>query len=283
LVILAQNADLNWWGNKATLPVKPTRQIIVRQDRGQPFVSVTNYDRNHVVFKPFEQSAKLTNSLAEFFAFVEVEPRPGAGVMARFDDGSPFLVESKAEDRGLAVMASTVHNIAWSDLPLKIAFVPLVDELVRYLSRYSETRSWYALGEGVPVAGSAEGTAASVKVPSGERESLGEIRAGQQRFYSPSLPGFYDVQVGKDLRLFAVAPPMSEGNLEVMPPDDLLASVSRLDEGTAKSIFEANAEQEHARRSLSWWYLLLAAVLFAITEIFVANSTQRSQIEPRRA
>jgi hypothetical protein len=176
-----------------------------------------------------------------------------------------------------------MHNIAWSDLPLKISFVPLVDELVRYLSRYSETRSWYALGEGVPITGSAEGTAASVTGPSGERESLGDILPGLQRFYSPALPGFYDVQVGKDLRLFAVDPPMTEGNLEVMPPDDLLASVTQIESGTTAGVQEADAAQEHARRSLSWWYLLMAAILFVISEIFVANRTQRSQIEPRRA
>jgi hypothetical protein len=284
LVILAQNADLSWWAGRESLPVKPTRQVIVRQDRGQPFVSVTNYDHNHVVFKPFESSAKLTLSLAEFFAYVEMEPRPGAGVMAKFDDGLPFLVESKAEDRGLAVMASTVHNIAWSDLPLKISFVPLIDEVTRYLSRYNEARSWYALGEGVPIVGSAEGTAARIKTPAGEGESLGNINPGQQKFYSPSLPGFYDVQVGKDIRLFAVAPPTSEGNLEVMDRDLLLASVQRTEEGPTKGIAElANAAEEHARRSLSWWYLLFAAILFGISEIFIANRTQRSQIEPRRA
>jgi hypothetical protein len=248
LVILAQNADLGWWASQASLPVKP-RRIMVRQDRGQPFVSITNYDRNHIVFKPFESSANLSMSLAEFFAYVEVEARPGAGVMARFDDGMPFLVESKPDDRGIVVMASTVHNIAWSDLPLKISFVPLVDELTRYLSRYSETKSWYALGDGVPIVGSAEGTAASVKTPSGERRALPEILAGQQRFYAPETPGFYDVQVGKDLRLFAVDPPSAEGNLEIMPPEDLLASVSRLEDGERTDILEPNEALDHARRS----------------------------------
>jgi hypothetical protein len=112
---------------------------------------------------------------------------------------------------------------------------------------------------------------------------LPEILAGQQRFYAPETPGFYDVQVGKDLRLFAVDPPSAEGNLEIMPPEDLLASVSRLEDGERTDILEPNEALDHARRSLSWWYLLIAAVLFAISEIFVANRTQRSQIEPRRA
>ncbi|HEX4998544.1 MAG TPA: BatA domain-containing protein [Terriglobia bacterium] len=282
-VILAQNAKMDWWGAQASFPVKPTRQIIVRQDRGQPFVSVTNYDRNHSIFKPFEKSAKLTMSVAEFFAYIEVQPQPGASVMARFDDGSPFLVESKPEDRGLIVMASTVHNLAWSDLALKISFPPLIHEIVRYLSGYNDARSWYSMGEGVPITGSVEGTAASVKTPAGERESLGDIKPGQQKFYSPAVPGFYDVQVGKDLRLFAVDPQMNEGNLEAMLPEDLLAGVQRLDEGKASDILAPNAQEEHARRSLTWWYLLLAAILFGISEIFIANRTQRSQIEPRRA
>ena len=140
-----------------------------------------------------------------------------------------------------------------------------------------------SMGEGVPIVGSVEGTAARVKLPSGESESIGDVAAGKQRFYSPALPGFYDVQVGKDLRLFAVDPPMTEGNLEVMEPQLLLDSVGRTEEGKSLGIFAPDAEQEHARRSLSWWYLLLAAILFAISEIFLANRTQRSTIEPRRA
>jgi hypothetical protein len=282
-VILAQNADPGWWSGAASLPVKPARRIAVKTDRGQPSVSVTNYDRNHPVFKHFERSAKLTLSAAQFFAYVEVEPKPGAAVLARFDDGQAFLVESKPEDRGLLVTNSSAYDQAWNNWPLTVSFLPLVDETVRYLSRYNETRSWYALGEGIPIVGSAEGSAASVMSPARERESLGEIKAGQQRFYSAALPGFYDLQVGRDLRLFSVNAAMTEGNLETMPPDDLWASVKQLEDGPLNGGGATSEAEEHNRRARLWWYLLLIAVAAGIAEILMANRIQRSQIEPRRA
>ena len=46
----------------------------------------------------------------------------------------------------------TVDN-RWNDLPLKPSFLPLFHEIVRYLTRYNESRGWYALGEAIPVVG----------------------------------------------------------------------------------------------------------------------------------
>src|SRR4030095_4596027 len=125
-----------------------------------------------------------------------------AAVLAKYEDGTPVIVESSKDDHGLIVFNSTVDS-RWNDLPLKPAFVPLFHEIVRYLSRYSESRGWYALGEGVPVAGSIETAAAAVIHPDGSRQALGELGPGQQRFFTPQTPGFYETRVGKESHLIA--------------------------------------------------------------------------------
>src|SRR5207253_4604985 len=75
LVILAENAESAWWNGYAKLPVKVEQRIFVSKDRGKPSVSMTTYDRNHVIFKPFEKSTRVALNSAQFFAYMNMEAR----------------------------------------------------------------------------------------------------------------------------------------------------------------------------------------------------------------
>ena len=271
LVILGENADTGWWNTYAKLPVKTTQKIFVAKDRGRPSVALTTYDHNHAIFKPFETSTKLALNSAQFFAYVGMEAKPGATVLAKFEDGAPVIIESPKEDHGMLVFNSTVDN-KWNDLPLKPSFLPLFHEMVSYLSRYNESQGWYALGEGIPVVGGLESAAAAVIDPNGDRQSLGQLSSGQARFFTPVMPGFHELRVGPDTRVVAVNPPSSESNLEVMPPDDLIASIQRTQgESQQAGFFDEEDREEYARHQTGWWYFLLFALLAGIAEIYIAN------------
>jgi hypothetical protein len=147
---------------------------------------------------------------------------------------------------------------------------------VRYLSRYNEGRGWYALGEGIPITAGLEGAAAAVIDPKNERKALGDLAAGQTKFFTPTIPGFHEVRVGPDTRMVAVNPPASESNLDSMPPEDLMASVQRTQgESQQAGIFGNEEKDEYAKRQLGWWYLLLIALLAGMAEIYVANRAYR--------
>jgi hypothetical protein len=280
-VILGEYADLDWWSSFNGLPVKPVQKITATRNLGKPSVSITSFDRNHPVFKKFQNSANFTLNTALFFAYTEMTLNPGATALAKFEDGSPAMAEfSSGQNRGLIVFASSVDNSVasgWNDFPLRGgAFVPMFIEVVRYLSHSSENREWYALGEGIPVVGALVGGSAAVITPNGERQSLGELAAGEQRFYTPSVPGFHEIRVGRDTRVIAVNPPSNEGNLDVIPPEDLLASVqSTAAEAQKKGLFILDDQLEHAKRQLSWWYILLVAIVAAVVEIYIANKSYR--------
>jgi hypothetical protein len=276
LIILGENADLGWWGGYSKLPVKVNQRIFVSKDRGLPSVSLTSYDRNHNIFKPFESSTKLVLNTAQFFAYVGVEPKPGSTVLAKFEDGSPVLTESSKEDHGLLVFNSTVDN-KWNDLPLKPSFLPLFHEMIRYLSRYSNNRGWYTLGEAIPVVGGLENASAAVIGPKGDRQSLGDLASGQSRFFTPLTPGYYELRVGPDTSWIAVNPPSAESNLDAMPPEDLLASVQRTQGESQQAGFLADTDREEfARRQMLWWYLLLVALCAGIAEIYIANRAYKA-------
>ena len=276
LVILAENAEIAWWNSYAKLPVKAVQRIFVPKDRGRPSVSLTTYDQNHNIFKPFKTSTKVALNSAQFNAYMNMEAKPGAVVLGKYDDGSPVIVESSKEDHGLIVFNSTLDT-RWNDLPLKPSFLPLFHEIVRYLSRYNESRGWYALGEAIPVTAGLESVAAAVVDPSGKRQALGDLGAGQAKFFTPTMPGFHEIRVGPDTRVVAVNPPASESNLDSMPPEDLLASVQRT-KGDSQSpgFFGSEEKDDYARRQNGWWYLLLIAFLAGITEIYIANRAYKT-------
>ena len=178
------------------------------------------------------------------------------------------------------MFASAVDNptLGWTDLPIKPSGFLLFTEMARYLSRYNDVRGWYALGEGIPVVGGRENAAAAVIKPGGERQALGDIAPGEQKFFTPTIPGFHELRVGRDARVVAVNPPSNEGNLDPMPGEDLLASVQRTEgEAQQAGLFSQDEQTDYARRQMGWWYLLLIALIAGMAEIYIANGGQRMQ------
>jgi hypothetical protein len=276
LVILGPNADLGWWGSVPGFPAKPIQKIDVAKDRSKPALYLTSYDRNHGIFKPFQAGARVGLNSAQFFRYTELELKPGATAIAKFENGNPALVESPAEDRGMLVFASSLDNI-WNDLPTKPSFVLFTHESARYLSRYNAAKSWYSLGEGIPVVGTLDGGVASVVTPEGTQESLGELKSGEQRFYSPSETGYHELRFGRETRVLAVNTPSNEGNLEMMLPEDLLASVQNTEaEERSGGTLSTEDKMQYARQQLGWWYLLLIALIAGLVELYIANNRSQS-------
>src|SRR5215470_10776711 len=275
LIILGENAEVSWWNTYTKLPVKATQWIFVPKDRGRPSVALTTYDQNHIIFKPFKTSTRVALNSVQFFGYRGVETKPGATVLAKYEDGTPVIVESSKDDHGLIVFNSTVDT-RWNDLPLKPSFLPLFHEIIRYLSRYNEGRGWYALGESIPVVAGLESVAAAVIDPKNERQPLGNLTAGQTKFFTPTMPGFHEIRVGPDTRMVAVNPPASESNLDSMPPDELVSSVQRTQgESQRAGLFGNEDKDDYARRQMGWWYLLLIALLAGMAEIYIANRSYK--------
>jgi hypothetical protein len=72
--------------------------------------------------------------------------------LARFTSGDAALIDCTAGDGHAIVLGSDLDN-RWNDFPLRASFVPLVHEMVRYLSTSSERIGEYVVGDvpaGVP-------------------------------------------------------------------------------------------------------------------------------------
>jgi hypothetical protein len=100
-------------------------------------------DGRHPVFRVFGGVGTLGN--VSFTRSARIEPGPAAGVVARYSDGTPALVEEAAGDGRVLVFASDLNN-GWNDFPLQPAFVPFLHETLRYLASARQSRSEYVVG-----------------------------------------------------------------------------------------------------------------------------------------
>jgi hypothetical protein len=153
------------------------------------------------VFRP---PANGTFSTASFTLRARLgRPTPAARVLARFEDGAPWLLEHQI-GRGRVVFAASTADLGGNDLPTRPVYVPLVQRLVLWLAGSLEEAADAELVAGQPLelAGGPglAGTRVGVELPDGSRREA-EYRAasagsravfgetGQVGFYRWSRPG----------------------------------------------------------------------------------------------
>ena len=284
LVIVAANAETDWWNSFEELPVEFGDKVFVRRDRNQPFYSLTRWDRGHEIFSTLESGSRLTLNTVQFSAFADLDPREGAVVIASLEEGSPMMVQSPSDAGRLIVFASAIDSSAWNDFRFKsTSFVPLMLETARYLAGYRDNAPYYELGDAVPVPGAGD-LPTAVITPGDERLTLSEGGTAGRRFFTPDQAGFYELRVGPDSVPVAVNAPPGESVLERMPPEDLTASVQRLEgEFRAGALLAESDETNYAERQNLWWYLFLFALLVGIGEIYLGNRVTDNIRERRPA
>ena len=97
------------------------------------------FDRTSPVFRPFAAARSGGPAVAEFTRRHAVIANPESTVLARFDDGHPFLL-SRAVGRGAVLLANTSADTAWTDWPKHKSFVPWVMAAVTWLADRGDER-----------------------------------------------------------------------------------------------------------------------------------------------
>ncbi|HET6205409.1 MAG TPA: BatA and WFA domain-containing protein [Terracidiphilus sp.] len=206
----------------------------------------------------------------------------GAQVVARLNDGTPFVLDKQMGQGHVLLLASGLENLT-NDLPLHPVFVAFVDRVARYLSG-SERRGGSRLVDSyvqlhAPAASQDQG---SVEVigPDGRRLlSLSEARAAQTLRLENT--GFYQIRLanGRDM-LIGVNPDRRESDLQPIADD-----VQKLWAGTNgnnSSHAEAVSSRDEGFHAVSlWWYVMLLALIVALAETAFASGylgTQREEI-----
>lgn len=236
---------------------------------------------------------------ARFYRYRTLGGTLQEGVLARFDDGVPALVERRVGSGRVLVWGSTFDTY-WNDLALQPVFLPFVHQLVRHASGFSEPRPHFQVGDVVEIGAggatargeeaedSAAATAAGegpAGVPGSAAERWIAITPAGGRVDVPNgllrldEAGFYEVRAERDAgSAWSVAAnvDLAESDLAGMDPAALEAAV--VPPGSAEARLartEAPSVEERERRQSLWWYLLAGAFALLAAETALANRASR--------
>jgi hypothetical protein len=224
------------------------------------------FDYGHPVFEPFRLPRSGDFSTTRVYGYRLVTVREGTATLARFDGGSPALVEGSV-GRGRVLVWATSLDQSWNDMALKPVYLPFVHQLARRAAGYREPPAWVTVGQ--PIDAGVPG--AVVLTPAGERLSppagVTALEVGE--------PGFFEVREGRDggvLSAVAANVDLSESDPARVDPAEVGVAVTGAPAGggaAAEPLVVPDAVQEQAQRI--WWYLLFAGILLLIAESWLAR------------
>ena len=202
--------------------------------------TLSSLDYAHPIFELFNAPRSGDFSTARFYRYRALTPVAGATVGAKFDDGSPAIVEHTVGSGKIVVWASTI-DAYWTNLPLQPVFLPFVHQLGKYVGRYADP----GRGSTPATCSTSRGTASSrrpsfggrtadtltelvLEAPSGAKERV--TATGAKHLATLSEQGFYELR-GRDTpvgsgRPIAVNVDPAESDLSHLDPQDIVVAVT---------------------------------------------------------
>ncbi|MFN3202984.1 MAG: BatA domain-containing protein [Bradymonadia bacterium] len=226
---------------------------------------LTTFNRAHPVMANLSDPATSSLGRAKIRRYMLLDPSPDAGgeVVMALDDGAPFLL-TKVLERGRVALLTGSIDRDWGDLPIRPDFLPLVQQLVRHLTRISEVDVSPMLVGQAAVMPAEDGRIRRVKIvtPKGAVHTLDRPRdeAEPWAFEHTEVPGHYQVQPD---------PPLPE--LSTLPGFSVAVDAAAADlrgPKTSKSLEVQRSEAEKVTSSartelwhaaLGFLFLMLAA------------------------
>ncbi len=257
--------------NGALQQIAPATLREAAQTKAGESVAITEVKFDHPIFEVFQESGRLAG--ANVIGYFRSEPRANAAILARFEDGSPALLEART-GKGRVLLFTSSLGPSWNDLPLTPLYLPFIHQMVRYAGT-REQNAWYGLGQTFTVGKRQEPTPPAVDTPSGARLSETRSTPDGDLLVTAREPGFYRLRYNSQPEFAAVNIDGAEGDFTKLNFGEFMAGVT----GGAGS-----AEGNEANRNLSneevegrqrvWWALLLVALALLLAESFLARRTK---------
>lgn len=212
-------------------PLRTVKEFAVQGDPDAP-VKVTRIgatNPRHPIFRTFNLPGGETLQSAEIYSSMLFDPTPtkDAETVLYFKDNSPAMLERQIE-QGRVLFFATSADMEWTTLPIRSAYVPLMQRSVEYLARRASNFGDRNLRAGVPLQLDVSGLVnerviikGPVHAPDEVERHVLEPRDGLVAM-TPARSGVYEVwaesdEEGKGTKLedlsFAVNVPAEESNL----------------------------------------------------------------------
>ncbi len=282
-------------GDRSTVPAVhvdflPATVGVASEGDGERHIGFVDYD--HAIYEAFRGPRSGDFSLASFYRTRALTETDGQ-VLARFDDGTPALIEGRRGRGRVLVWASGLDRF-WNNLSLQPVYLPFVHRMVRYLGGRGEVPAWHLAGSTVNLGALAE-AAGSWEIPPGavamepgggsvsldedvgltlrlDRSGIWEIRPpGQQPDHPLALAVNVDVAEADLTRMDVEAFQAAVGGAAT------LADGSSGSDGT--NAIDAVAGQDFEKSQAFWRYLMAAAFLLMASETMLSNRLSRDRIK----
>lgn len=169
------------YGSLLPLPIRGVKQVARRDDPASALsaLRLDTAELDHPALREFARVDEVSLFKARFYAYVLVDAaRDGdAKVLASYSGGIPALVE-RSMGRGRILLLTSTLDRDWSDLAIKSSFLPLLQQLIRYLGGKMERDVGGALRVGEPTTvpvPEGEGPL-TLERPDGSEVPMGEVR-----------------------------------------------------------------------------------------------------------
>lgn len=275
-VVMAAGRRVASRGSASALMPGRVRGSVERMDDRGGVVGEVSPD--HPIFRPFAGNGAAILGAARFLRYAKATPDSGSLVLARFDDGSPLLIERTLGAGRSLLLAAPLDGTA-GDFPLQPAFLPFLRRLVLHVAGYEPPPPWRITGE---VSALPEGLREPVIATPGGALLRPAVDSGN-RAVALQEAGFYDIYegraAGEPITSVAVNPPALESDFTPADPRELLLGVRRGDSTSAAAATPPAPAEREGRQRL-WRLLLAAAVVLLIAEMIVANRGWRGSALP---
>ena len=257
--------------NTSLQQVSPVTLREAVQTKSGESVAITEVKFDHPIFEVFQESGRL--AAANVIGYFRSESRQNAAVLARFEDGSPALVEART-GKGRVLLFTSSLGPSWNDLPLTPLYLPFIHQMVRYAGTREES-AWYGLGQTFTVGKQKEVAPPAVDTPGGARLSESRLTPDGDLLVTAREPGFYRLRYNAAPGFAAVNSDGAEGDFTKLNFGEFVAGVTGgagTAEGSEATRNFSNEEVEGRQRV--WWALLLVALLLLLAESFLARRTK---------
>jgi len=254
------------------------RRVKLLADKDDPDapVKVTRFaapKREHPVFQVFDLPGGESLQSANVYRYMLLEPTTPeqSKVVLSYKDGGPALLDRKVGEGRTFLYTSTLDR-AWTDLPVRSAFLPMIRRSVMYLARRttSDQEDSYRAGK-----------TAEIEVPGGIDDRAvvrgpGDVRdivvPDQGRIsFTPEQPGFYEVAPEESDseesepaagQVLPINVGVAESDLTPLSEDAYAPWLEGAQKGSNPS--GEGAEEARSERRVNIWPALLFAVTIAL-------------------
>jgi len=241
--------------------------------RGTPASAVTLARPNHPAVSALAETGIAGIAVRNWQRLASPPDAGESNVLARLDNGEPFLViDDGADGRGRVGLCAVPVDDSWSNLPLRTAFLPLVQGLVVHLAATVNPPRNLTSGDHILSFQPAQavGRWAVITDPTGKDHRV-QVSArsggdgGMIDFVETARPGIYVLTTANDERIhYAVSAPVAESNLSLLDDSGVQALADELG-ATVVDSWQAWRDRDQQRRhGRELWPLLAGLVLFLL-------------------